>query len=59
MKTYPDLDAGPSGCTEPVTVRAEAQGIDDVTAIQGVEVFALIQVPQHGLAVLSRKTKLQ
>lgn len=51
---YPDLDAGPSGSTQPVTVGAEAEGINGVTAVQGVKVLALIQVPQHGLTILQR-----
>lgn len=50
--TYPNLDAGSGGSTEPVAVGAEAQGVDDVSSVQGVEVFAFIQVPQHGLAIL-------
>lgn len=52
MAFYPDLDAGPSGSTQPVTVGAEAEGINGVTAVQGVKVLALIQVPQHGLTIL-------
>ena len=50
--TYPDLDAGSGGSTQPVAVGAEAQGVDDVSSVQGVEVFAFVQVPQHGLAIL-------
>ena len=50
--TYPDLDAGSGGRTQPVAVGAEAEGVDDVSSVQGVEVFAFVQVPQHGLAVL-------
>lgn len=49
---YPDLDAWAGGGTQPVTVGAEAQGIDGVSTVQGVQVLALVQVPQHGLAVL-------
>lgn len=55
LNSYPDLDAGASGSTEPVTVGAEAQGIDGVPTVQGVEVLALIQVPQHGLAILDKE----
>lgn len=53
--TYPDLDTGAGGGTQPVAVGAEAEGVDGVTTVQGVEVLALIQVPQHGLAVLNGK----
>lgn len=55
MAAYPDLDAGASGSTQPVAVGAEAEGIDGVTAVQGVKVLAFVQVPQHGLTVLQRK----
>lgn len=53
--SYPDFDAGASGSTQPVAVRAEAEGIDDITTVQGVQVLALIQVPQHSLAILLEK----
>lgn len=49
----PDLDPRPEGRAEPVTVGAEAQRRDDVVVIEGVEVFAVVQVPQHRLAVLA------
>lgn len=52
---YPDLDTGASGSTQPVSVGTEAEGIDGVTTVQGVEVLALIQVPQHGLTILEKK----
>lgn len=49
---YPNLDARASGSTQPIAVGAEAEGVDGVTALQGVQVFALIQIPQHGLTIL-------
>lgn len=52
---YPNLDTGASSSTQPVTVGAEAEGIDGVTTVQGVEVLALIQIPQHGLAILNKE----
>lgn len=55
--TYPNLDAGAGGSAEPVAVGAEAQGVDDVPSVQRVEVFALVQIPQHGLAVLGGAPK--
>lgn len=54
---YPNLDTGAGGGTQPVTVGAEAEGVDGVTTVQGVEVLAFIQVPQHGLAVLNDERK--
>lgn len=50
---YPNLDARASGSTQPIAVGAEAEGVDGVTALQGVQVFALIQIPQHGLTILN------
>lgn len=55
--TYPNLDTGASGSTQPVAVGAETQGIDDVPTIQCVKVFAFIQIPQHGLAILNREKR--
>lgn len=55
MSPHPDFDTGAGGGTQPVTVGAEAKGVDDVAAVQGVQVLALVQVPQHGLTVLMEK----
>ena len=52
--SYPDLDAGPGGGAEPVAVGAEAERVDGVaTPVEGVEVLALVEVPQHRLPVLA------
>lgn len=56
--SYPDLNTGTSGSTQPVTVGAEAESIDGVTAVKGVQMLGLIQVPQHGLAILEGTKKL-
>jgi len=49
----PDLDAWSRGCTEPVPVGGEGQAVDGVTAIKSVQVFAIVEVPQHCLGVLA------
>lgn len=49
----PDLDGGTIGNAQPVTVGGEAQGIDDVIVLQGVQVLAVIQIPQESLRVLA------
>lgn len=49
---YPNLNRRSIGSTQPVAVGAEAQGCDDVIVIQCVQVLAIIEIPQHGLAVL-------
>ena len=50
--THPDLDGGSSSSTQPVPVGAEAEGVDGVSVVQGVQVLVIIQVPQHSLGVL-------
>ena len=49
----PDLDARGGGGNEPVAVGGEAEGVDDVASLEGVEALALSEVPEHGNAVLS------
>lgn len=48
----PNLDPWSERGAKPVAVWTEAQGSDDVVMIKGVQMFAIIQIPQHGLAVL-------
>jgi hypothetical protein len=48
-----DLDAASSGCAQPVAVGREDESVDDVTSLEGVEVLALVQVPEHGNTILS------
>lgn len=50
---YPDLDGWAVGDAQPITVWREAQGVDDFVVVQGVQVLAVIQVPQEGLGVLA------
>ena len=50
-----DLDAAAGRRTEPVAVRGEDEGVDDVTRLKGVEVLAIVEVPQHCDAVLSTR----
>jgi len=52
----PDLDTRLGGSTEPVSGWAEAKAVNDISGIQGVEVLALIQVPQSGSSVLSTRS---
>jgi hypothetical protein len=48
-----DLDRRGGGGAEPVPVGGEDEGVDDVSGLEGVEVLALVQVPEHGDAVLA------
>lgn len=50
----PDLDGGSGSSAEPVAVGGEAQGVDDVGVVEGVQPLVVVQVPQHGFAVLQR-----
>lgn len=52
----PDFDARSCGGTQPVSVGAEAQGVNDVASVQCVQVLAFIQVPEHGLSVLATRS---
>lgn len=51
--SYPDFDGRSGRGAEPVPIRREAQSIDDVVMVQGVEMLLIMQIPQHGLRVLS------
>lgn len=48
-----DLDRRGGGSTEPVTVGGEDKGVDDVSGLKGVEVLAVVEVPEHDNAVLA------
>lgn len=50
-----DDDAGGGGGAEPVAVGREDEGVDLVVGVQGVQVLGLVQVPQHGGAVLAAR----
>jgi len=52
----PDLDAWSGSSTQPVSVGAEAQGVDHhwhTISGQGVQVFALIEIPKHSHAIFT------
>ena len=49
----PDLDAGRCGGAQPVAVRGEHKGVDDVPSVEGVQALAFVEVPEHGGAVLA------
>ena len=36
-----------------IPVGAEGEGIDGISMVQGVEVLAIIEIPQHGLGILA------
>lgn len=50
-----DLDAAGGGSAEPVAVRAEDQGVDDIAGLQRVQVLAIVEVPQHGNTILATR----
>ena len=52
-----DFDAGRSSCAQPVPVGREDEGVDDVTSLEGVEVLALIEVPEHGDTVFAARRR--
>lgn len=48
-----DLDASRGGSAQPVSVGREDEGVDGVTSLEGVEVLAVRQLPEHGDTVLA------
>jgi len=52
----PDLNAGLSGGTEPVSNGAEAQGVDGGTSFKCVELLALSKIPQVGSTLSSTRS---
>ena len=49
----PDLDGGAGGGAQPVPVGGEGQAVDGVSAVQGVQMLPVIEVPEHGPGVLA------
>lgn len=52
----PDFDGGTSSSAEPVAVRAEAESVDFSTSLKSVEVFALVEIPEHGNTVFTTRS---
>lgn len=48
-----DDDAAGGGSAEPVSVGGEDESVDLVAGVEGVEVLGLVEVPEHGGAVLA------
>lgn len=49
------LDARGSSSAEPVAVRREDEGVDNVTSLKRVQVLAVRELPEHGNAVLATR----
>ena len=50
-----DFDAASSSGTQPVPVGGEDKCVNDVASLQRVEVFAVVEVPEHGDAVFATR----
>lgn len=48
-----DGDAAGGSSAQPVAVGGEDEGVDLVTGVEGVEVLGLVEIPEHGGAVLA------
>lgn len=48
-----DDDGAGSSSAEPVAVGGEDEGVDLVVGVEGVQVLGLVEVPEHGGAVLA------
>ena len=58
LSTDPDIDATTVGNAEPISVGREAKCVDAagfLLVVEGVQVFALVQVPEHGETVLKKR----
>lgn len=44
-----------SSSTQPVAIRTEHEGVNNITSLQRVQVFAIIQIPKHGDTVLATR----
>ena len=42
-----------SSGAEPISVGREGEGVDSVASVESVEMFAFVEIPQHGLAVFA------
>ena len=51
----PDFDGRVRGSAKPVVLRAEGQGIDRATSVEGIQMLAVVHVPEHGRAVLAAR----
>lgn len=56
--SYPNLDVWSECSTKPIAVGTEAEGSDDIVVVQRVKMLAVIQVPQHRLAVLKKNREI-
>lgn len=50
-----DGDAGAGGSAEPVAVGGEDESVDFIAGVEGVEVLGLVEIPEHGGAVLATR----
>lgn len=51
---YPD--AAVRSSAQPITIRRERKCVHDITSGEGVEVLALVQVPEHGATVTTTRS---
>lgn len=49
----PDFDGSAGSGAKPVSVGREGERVDGVASVESVEMFSLVEIPQHGLAVLA------
>ena len=52
----PNLDGWASGSAQPVAVGRKAKRVDCVGVIQSVQMFAIIEIPQHGFGILTTRS---
>jgi hypothetical protein len=52
----PDLDVRTSSSAQPIAVRAESKSLNDLFSIKSVKVLAFLEIPKHGLTVLTTRS---
>lgn len=50
-----NFDTTGSGCTEPIAVRGEDQGINNISSLKRVQMFALVEIPEHCDAIFTTR----
>jgi len=51
----PNLDARVGGSAQPIAVWREGKSVDDISSLKGVEVFGVVQIPEHNNTVLATR----
>ena len=51
----PHLDRGVGGRNEPIVLGTERHRVDGAACIQGVQMLAIVHIPEHGCAIFAAR----